>query len=84
MTNPLCTARECKTPFGCSHRGPQGQMCHFEAEKKLAEFLDLEWRQDMTLDDLLTHVRVRLTGVVKTTHRLEEIEVPSEPEQNAR
>lgn len=62
MTNPLCTQPECRTAFGCAHRGPQGQMCHFEVEKRLCDFLDLEWSQDTKLDALIELMRTRFVA----------------------
>ena len=62
FTNPLCVAGECHAGFGCAHRGPKGEMCHFEVEKKLCSFLDKPWRQELTIDSLLEDVGQRLIG----------------------
>jgi hypothetical protein len=61
-SNPLCRAQECQSDFGCAHRGPHGEFCFFKVEKKLCEFLGIEWHQHETLDNLLNQIERRLVG----------------------
>ena len=63
MSNPLCTSEECKTSFGCAHRGPHGQMCWFDHEKALAELVGVEWEQRLTFAQLLTMVQGKLDAL---------------------
>jgi hypothetical protein len=71
-SNPLCSAPECETPFGCAHRGPHGQFCYFVAEKRLCDFLGKTWNQNLTLDELLNEIETRLIGATRNAAAMAE------------
>lgn len=63
MSNPLCTSDECKSHFGCAHRGPHAQLCWFEHEKELCTLLGIEWEQRLTFTHLLTMLQNKLDQI---------------------
>ena len=58
--NSLCTLPECARRRSCAHLGPVGEHCFFEVEKELCEMLNLQWKPEITLKNLLNEVRFRL------------------------
>lgn len=59
--NSLCTLPECAKRRSCAHLGPVGEHCFFEVEKELCELLNIQWKPDINIRNLLNEVRFRLS-----------------------
>ena len=68
--NTLCTDPECT--HDCGHRGPKGQYCYFEVEKKLCQLLAKTWLPTITLDELIYEVEKCMVRENDLTDRIAE------------
>ena len=70
--NTLCTREDCIESSDCRHRGPKGEYCFYDVEKKLCTLLGKKWEQNLNLDDLLREVERYFENETQLTSRLAE------------
>ncbi len=68
--NTLCTDPDCKQD--CAHRGPTGQYCYFEVEKKLCQLLGKTWLPAITVEECIADLERLLERDSNLTSRLAE------------